>query len=99
MANKEETIIQNKIRVALCKEGCLIFRCNTGDFYTKWGQEVKIGQKGHSDLYGVKSDGTAIFIEVKTLKGKARTEQEQFIKAVKGKNALARLCSFCRRCT
>lgn len=89
MANKEETIIQNKIRVALCKEGCLVFRCNTGDFYTKWGQEVKIGQKGHSDLYGVKSDGRAIFIEVKTLKGKARTEQEQFIKAVKQKNALA----------
>lgn len=89
MANKEETIIQNKIRVTLCKAGCLIFRCNTGDFYTKWGQEVKIGQTGHSDLYGVRPDGRAVFIEVKTLKGKASKDQENFIEAVKKKNALA----------
>ena len=73
MANKEETGIQNKIRVALCKEGCLIFRCNTGDFFTKWGQEVKIGQKGHSDLYGVRNDGRAVFIEVKTEKRRNQT--------------------------
>ena len=68
MSNKEETILQNKIRVALCEKGCHIFRCNTGDFLTKYGQEVRIGQKGHSDLYGVKSDGRAVFIEVKTEK-------------------------------
>lgn len=90
MANKEETIIQNKIRVALCEKGCLIFRCNTGDFYTKWGQEVKIGQTGHSDLYGVRPDGRAVFVEVKKPKtGKASEEQKKFIEAVKKKNALA----------
>ena len=73
MNHKEETDIQNKIRVALCEKGCLIFRCNTGDFYTKWGQEIKIGQKGHSDLYGVKNDGKAVFIEVKTEIRKSQT--------------------------
>lgn len=86
---KEETNIQNLIRVELCKKGCLIFRCNTGNFYTKYGQEIKIGQKGHSDLYGVRDDGKAIFLEVKTPIGKAREEQKKFIQAVKNKGALA----------
>lgn len=89
MAQKEETIIQNKIRVALSKEGCLVFRHTVGNFYTKWGQEIKIGTVGHSDLYGIKSDGKAFFLEVKTPEGSASKEQKAFIKAVKGKGALA----------
>ena len=63
---KEETNIQNTIRIALCKKGCKIFRCTVGNFFTKWGQEIKIGQVGHSDLYGVRPDGKAIFLEIKT---------------------------------
>lgn len=66
MSQKEETNIQNIIRVALSQKGCKIFRCNVGNFYTKYGAEIKIGQKGHSDLYGVRPDGRAIFLEVKT---------------------------------
>ena len=66
MAKKEETTIQDKIRLALSKEGCKVFRCNVGNFYTKWGQEIKIGTVGHSDLYGVKPGGKAFFLEVKT---------------------------------
>ena len=89
MKHKEETNIQNLIRVELCKKGCLIFRCNTGNFYTKYGQEIKIGQVGHSDLYGVRNDGRAIFLEVKTPTGRARKEQKNFIQAVKNKGALA----------
>ena len=89
MKHKEETNIQNLIRVELCKKGCLIFRCNTGNFYTKYGQEIKIGQVGHSDLYGVRNDGRAIFLEVKTPIGRARKEQKNFIQAVKNKGALA----------
>lgn len=89
MANKEETILQNKIRVALCKKGCLVFRCNVGNFYTKYGQEIKVGTKGHSDLYGIKPGGISFFIEVKTPIGSARPEQLNFIKAVKNKGALA----------
>lgn len=86
---KQETNIQNIIRVELCKLGCKIFRCNTGNFYTKYGEEIKIGQVGHSDLYGVRSDGKAIFLEVKTPVGKASKEQKNFIKAMKKNNALA----------
>lgn len=88
MNQKEETNIQNKIRVALSEQGCLTFRCNVGNFYTKWGQEVKIGTKGHSDLYGIKPGGRAFFIEVKTPIGAARPEQLNFVKAVKNKGAL-----------
>ena len=95
MARKQETNIQDKIRVALSKEGCLPFRCNVGNFYTKYGQEVKIGVKGHSDLYGIKPGGKAFFIEVKTPIGSARDEQLKFIQAVKNKGAYARFCSFC----
>lgn len=86
---KQETNIQNEIRIELCKKGCLIFRCNTGNFYTKYGQEIKIGQKGHSDLYGVRNDGKAIFLEIKTPIGKAKPEQLKFIEAVKNKGAIA----------
>ena len=89
MANKEETNIQNKIRVALSREGCLPFRCNVGNFYTKYGQEIKIGTKGHSDVYGIKPGGRAFFIEVKTPIGSARPEQLKFIEVVKKKGALA----------
>lgn len=86
---KQETNIQNKIRVALSEKGCLSFRCNVGNFYTKYGQEIKIGTNGHSDIYGIKPGGRAFFIEVKTPIGKARPEQLQFVKAVKKKGALA----------
>ena len=89
MAHKEETNIQNEIRIELCKKGCIVFRCNTGNFYTKYGQEIKVGQKGHSDLYGVRNDGKAIFLEIKTPIGKAKPEQLKFIEAVKNKGALA----------
>ena len=37
MAKKEETKIQDAIRIALSKSGCKVFRCNVGNFYTKWG--------------------------------------------------------------
>lgn len=66
MSVKEETNIQNRIRAALSERGCKVFRCTVGNFYTKWGQEIKVGTKGHSDLYGVKPGGRAFFLEVKT---------------------------------
>lgn len=89
MAQKEETIIQNKIRVALCKEGCKVFRHTVGNFYTKYGQEISIGTVGHSDLYGVRPDGKAIFLEIKTPIGKASDEQKDFVKAMKKSHAYA----------
>ena len=89
MSHKEETDIQNRIRVALCKKGCKVFRCTVGNFFTKWGQEIKIGQVGHSDLYGVRPDGKAIFLEVKTPVGSASKEQEKFIEVMQKQNCYA----------
>ena len=89
MAKKEETNLQDRIRLELCKHGCKVFRHNVGNFYTKYGQEIKIGTKGHSDVYGVRPDGRAFFIEIKTPIGKASDEQKNFIKAMQKSNALA----------
>lgn len=89
MSRKEETNIQDRIRLALSKKGCKVFRCNVGNFYTKYGQEIHIGVKGHSDVYGVRQDGKAFFVEVKTPIGKASPEQLKFIEAMKKSNALA----------
>ena len=89
MAKKQETNIQDRIRLELSKKGCKVFRCNVGNFYTKYGQEIHIGVKGHSDLYGVRPDGKAFFVEVKTPIGSARKEQLNFVEAMKKSNALA----------
>ena len=66
MSKKQETKIQDRVRLELSKKGCKVFRCNVGNFYTKYGQEIKIGTPGHSDLYGVKQGGKAFFLELKT---------------------------------
>ena len=89
MKHKKETDIQNTIRVALCQKGCKIYRCTVGNFYTKYGQEIKIGETGHSDLYGARADGKAIFLEVKTPIGSASDEQKKFIEIMKKQNTLA----------
>ena len=43
MSKKQETKIQDRVRLELSKKGCKVFRCNVGNFYTKYGQEIKIG--------------------------------------------------------
>lgn len=89
MAKKQETNIQDTVRLELCKKGCKVFRCNVGNFYTKYGQEIKIGTPGHSDLYGVKPGGRAFFVEMKTPIGKASKKQKNFVKVMKEMGALA----------
>ena len=89
MAQKEETIIQNKIRAALSKEGCKVFRCTVGNFFTKYGQEIKIGTVGHSDLYGTKPGGRSIYIETKTPVGIASEAQKKFVEAMNKTGAIA----------
>lgn len=86
---KDETSIQNKIRVALCEAGCIVHRCNTGTFYTKDGRVVKIGEKGHSDLYGHRPDGKAFYLEVKTPVGRASKEQFDFVEAMYRNGAIS----------
>lgn len=102
----EEHIIQNQIRIALANS-CVIFRTNAGDFwqgdivYSKeFRQKVLINLRkveglptGFSDLLGVrKSDGKAVFIEVKTPKGKPSKEQINFINQMKKHGAIAEIC-------
>lgn len=89
----EEHAIQNAIRLAL-KDSCVIFRVNVGTAYTLNGNYFKTGvPKGFSDLFGFrKSDGKAVFIEVKTPKGRASKEQLRFIEKMIADGAIAGIC-------
>lgn len=82
--------IQNAIRLALSHDVC-IFRANVGKVKTADGRWFDTGlPKGYSDLCGVrKSDGRAVYIEVKTPTGKVRPEQENFIEQMRKYHALA----------
>ena len=61
--------IQNEIRLALT-DTCVMFRVNVGAFRTADGRFITSGvPKGFPDLFGFrKSDGKAVFIEVKLQK-------------------------------
>lgn len=89
----EEHRIQNEIRLALA-ETCVIFRANVGTGCTKDGRYFSTGlPKGFSDLFGFrKSDGRAVFIEVKTPKGKPSTEQVKFLETMRKYGAVAGVC-------
>ncbi len=89
----EEHIIQNKIREALSPYA-VIFRANVGSGVTYDGRHFSTGlPKGFSDLFGFrKSDGKAVFIEVKTPMGRVSSEQKNFIKRMKESGAIAGVC-------
>lgn len=89
----EEHIIQNKIRTALSPYA-VIFRANVGSGVTYDGRHFDTGlPKGFSDLFGFrKSDGKAIFIEVKTATGRVSPEQKNFIRRMKESGAVAGVC-------
>lgn len=82
--------LQNEIRLAL-SDRCVLFRINVGGAYTEDGRWFSSGvPKGYSDLSGVRrSDGRAVFIEVKTPTGRIRPEQRDFIAAMQKCGALA----------
>lgn len=82
--------LQNEIRLAL-SDSCVLFRINVGGAYTEDGRWFSSGvPKGYSDLSGVRrSDGRAVFIEVKTPTGRIRPEQRDFIVAMQKCGALA----------
>ena len=87
---KQETNIQNDIRIALAERGHFTFRYNVGKFYTMDGRMISIGEKGVSDLIGHRSpDAKAIYLETKTPIGKASKEQKAFIAAMKNSGAIA----------
>lgn len=86
---KSEKEIQNEIRLALDPH-MVVFRINVGGFKTVDGRYVSTGvPKGFSDLFGVrKTDGRAVFIEVKNEKGKTSKYQDNFLKQMKKAGAI-----------
>lgn len=89
----EEHYIQNQIRLALA-DSCILFRMNVGTGYTQDGRYFSTGvPKGFSDLFGFrKSDGRAVFIEVKTPKGSVADQQLNFLSAMQKAGAIAGIC-------
>lgn len=89
----EEHKIQNEIRLALA-DTCMIFRVNVGTGYTQDGRYFNTGvPKGFSDLFGFrKSDGKAIFIEVKTPKGRPSAEQVKFLETMRKYGVISGIC-------
>ncbi len=86
---KEETSIQNEIKIALSKKGCIVHRANVGVFYTPDGRMIHIGTIGHSDLYGHRPDGKAFYLEVKTTFGKLKKDQINFLNQMKLTGAIS----------
>lgn len=89
----EEHAIQNQIRAAL-SDTCVVFRVNVGTGCTQDGRYFTTGvPSGFSDLFGFrKSDGKAIFIEIKTPKGKPTQKQVNFIQQMQLNGAIAGIC-------
>ncbi len=89
-----ETVLQNKIIVALCGRGCFAVNHTVGDFYTKYGGRVSVGVPGEADIWGVRApDGKAFFIEVKIPGQKPRKNQLDFLEAMKKHGAIAGWCT------
>ena len=88
-----ETILQNKIIVALCEHGCFAVNHTVGDFFTKYGSLVSIGKPGESDIWGHRPDGKAFYLEVKMPGKKPRRDQLEFIEAMKNSGAIAGWCT------
>lgn len=82
--------IQNEIRTAVSPYA-VIFRINVGSGRTENGNYFTTGvPNGFSDLFGFrKSDGKAVFIEVKTTKGKPTAQQKHFLETMKKYGAVA----------
>lgn len=87
--NKETAIMRN-IEIQLSARNCLCLRTNSGIYYSKQGQPVRIGFPGLSDLVIVRPDGQVAFLEVKTgPTAHRRPEQIKFINAMRKRGHIA----------
>ena len=85
-----ETKLQNKIIAALCQNGCVARNHTVGQFYTKYGGIVNIGNNGEADVWGHRiSDGKAFYIEIKLPGESPRQDQEKFLRAMRAAGAIA----------
>lgn len=89
----EEHRIQNEIRAAVAPY-CVIFRVNVGAALTPDGRYFTTGvPAGFADLFGVRiADGKAVFIEVKTPKGRPTKQQKNFLSKMRAYGAIAGVC-------
>jgi len=87
-----ETDIMNLIRASI-SDIAVVFRVNVVKGQLKTGQFVTSGvPPGYSDLSGHrKSDGKAIYLEVKTPTGKATIEQINFLEQMRKTGAIAEI--------
>ena len=74
---KQETEIQNAIRVALSEIG-VVRRNNVGTFYTPDGRPIVVGIPGEADLTLFQNGGKTVFIETKTPTGRQSKKQKHF---------------------
>lgn len=81
MAQKQETALQNAIRVKLSEVG-IVIRNNVGKFFTAYGTPIAVGVPGLSDLTLFANGGKTIFIEIKTPTGCQSKQQKRFQLAV-----------------
>ena len=82
----KETLVQRKIMIALSEAGCIVIRQQSGTFYGRDGQAVRVGFPGLPDLLAVNPKGEAVFLEVKPdHKAHRRPEQIKFIDAMKAR--------------
>ena len=76
--------------MALCKNGCIARNHTVGQFYTKYGSIVRVGQHGESDIFGHRiRDGKALYIEVKLPGEHPRPDQQKFLEAMRNTGAIA----------
>ena len=75
--------------MALCQNGCVARNHTVGQFYTKYGSIINIGQHGESDIFGHRCcDGRAIYIEVKLPGEEPRDDQQKFLDAMRRTGAI-----------
>ena len=73
-----ETDIKHAIMIG-CADIAWLTNEVTGNFYTQTGTRIAVGFEGKPDVFGFRySDGKCIFLEIKTVKGKARERQLRF---------------------
>lgn len=76
----KEMDLLNNIRLLLQQEGILTFRTNVGKVKTPDGRYFDTGlPKGFSDLFCIRPDGKAVFIECKIKPNKPTIEQCRFL--------------------
>lgn len=89
MARSEANIL-NDCMIALSREGCLVWRNNTGVLPDKNGRPIKFGLcKGSADLIGICPDGVFLAVECKNATGRVTPEQSRFINAIRNKGGRA----------